>query len=84
MNSGIKKIQAALAAVRGKSIDRLFIVNPGRRFELLIVFTDATYYEFHGSGDINGARGIDKGDAAAVRKILERRGGDVVEIGARS
>jgi hypothetical protein len=84
MTSGIKKICAALAAVSGKSIDRLFIVNTARRFELLIVFTDATYYEFHGTGDINGARAIDKGDAAAVRKILERRGGDVVEIGARS
>jgi hypothetical protein len=82
MTSGTKKIRAALTGVSGKSIDRLFIIKTGQRFELLIAFTDATYYEFYGSGEINGGRAIDKGDAAAVRKLLALRGGDVVEIGA--
>ena len=83
MTAGTDKISAGLAAVSGKVIDRLFIVNTSGRFELFVVFTDATYYEFYGSGDISGARAIDKGDAGAVRELLARRGGNVVEIGAR-
>jgi hypothetical protein len=81
MTSGTERISVALAAVRGKAIDRVFVVSTNGRFELFLVFTDATYYEFYGGGEINGARTLDKGNVGAVRELVARRGGSVVEIG---
>jgi len=83
MSTTAAKISVALAKVRGKTIDRVFVVqHVDRGFQLIIAFADASYYEFYGSGDLNGARVIDKGDSAIVRELLSRNEGTVIEIGA--
>lgn len=79
---GAKKIATALVGVRGKSIERVFVVHhDDNRFQLYLVFSDATYYEFYGTGGVSGARCIDRDSLSAVREMIERRGGDIVEIG---
>ena len=82
MPTSTTKIATALAKIRGKTIDRLFVADHGDRFRMFVVFTDGTNYEFYGKGGIEGARSIAKGDAEAVRKQLARvKEGEVVEIG---
>ena len=81
MPTNAAKIASALATIRGKTVDRLFVVDHGGRFRLFVVFTDGTNYEFYGKGGIEGARSITRGDAATVRKQLARDTGEVVEIG---
>jgi hypothetical protein len=82
------KIATALANVRGKTIEGVVLVrhdgdtNHDLSFQLYITFTDGTYYEFYGTGHLNGARGLDRGDLGAVREIVQRRGGEHLEIGA--
>ncbi len=81
MPKSTTKIATALANIRGKCVDRVFVVDHGDRFRLFVVFTDGTNYEFYGKGGISGARTIIRGDAETVRQQLARDTGEVVEIG---
>jgi hypothetical protein len=77
--TGAVKIAAALAEVGSKTIDRVFVVHHPDRFQLIIAFADNTYYEFYGSGELSGARRIDRGNAAAIRDMLSHERCEVVE-----
>jgi hypothetical protein len=75
------KLAAALSSAIGKKLDRVIIAGHSEaRFQLYLVFTDGTYYEFYGRGTLEGARAVDRGSAATLREMLTRSGAQFIEI----
>jgi hypothetical protein len=75
------KLAAALPAALGKTLGSVFLADHrGDRFQVIFVFTDGTYYELYGTGGLDGARGVDRGNAAEVRRFLALSPAVVTEI----
>lgn len=77
MSSKIAKCAPQLV---GKTIAHIVLktgTNP--EFQLFLLFTDGTYYEFFGS-PLNGANGIDRGTFDEVRHYMSPPQENVVEV----
>ena len=78
----IKKLSSALPGALGKTLHRVFIADhQDGRFQLVLVFTDGTHYELYGSGSLSGARDLEGGDSAEVRRRLALSPATVAEVG---
>lgn len=79
--SSLSKVSDAISQALGKTIEHVFLAQNPRLFRIVLVFSDDTYYEFYGAGTLNGARDLDRGEAAFVRGWLAGdREGTLVEV----
>jgi len=70
----IDKLDTALQEIIGKTLDGVVVTeNTHARFQIFLLFTDGTHYEFYGAGDIDGARSASKGDPKRMRSLLSKQ-----------
>lgn len=61
------KLQTALPALVGKTIERTLVAeHQDGRFQVYLIFTDGTAYEFYGRDGINGARRLDRATLSQI------------------
>lgn len=54
----VAKLASALPEALGKTIAHIVVTEHQGRFQLVLVFTDGTHYEFYGEGWLSGARQV--------------------------
>jgi len=67
------RIKFALADILGKEIENIVVAtrtenNP--RIQIILIFSDDTYYEFYSDVDISMASGICAGDSETVLTLV--------------
>jgi hypothetical protein len=76
------KLGIALPPVVGKTIERIFLVPlADHAFQIHLVFTDETYYEWYGTVTPSGGPVVDSGTVGAVREISVHNSGGALEVG---
>lgn len=67
------KLETALPQLVGKTIERSLVAeHTDGRFQLYLIFTDGTAYEFYGRDGINGARGLDRATLPQICRWMPR------------
>ena len=69
----LSKLQYALPQLVGRTIERTLVAeHPDGRFQVYLIFTDGTAYEFYGESSINGARRLDRATVSEICRWMPR------------
>lgn len=70
----LAKLQDALPQLVGRTVERTLVSeHPDGRFQIYLIFTDGTAYEFYGETFINGARGLDRATVSEICSWMPRK-----------